>query len=156
MKTDRLDSEMLARLLRADLIPEAYASSKEVRAKKRVLRQRMFLVRVRTMVKNRVRALLCQHGVEPPPVSDLFGKKGLAWLKEEPELPDPDGWLLREEVEPAETLKEKIRATARGSSRSLRRGIRRWGGSGACPRRGRVLLGVDPPRGRGDGALPQP
>lgn len=52
IKTDRLDSEMLARLLRADLIPEAYyASSKEVRAKKRVLRQRMFLVRVRTMVK---------------------------------------------------------------------------------------------------------
>jgi len=67
IKTDRIDSEMLARLLRADLIPEAYASSKEVRAKKRVLRQRMFLVRVRTMVKNRVRALLCQHGVEPPP-----------------------------------------------------------------------------------------
>src|SRR5919202_2951209 len=111
IKTDRLDSEMLARLLRADLIPEAYASSKEVRAKKRVLRQRMFLVRVRTMVKNRVRALLCQHGVQPPPVSDLFGKKGLLWLKEEPELPDPDGWLLREEVELAETLNEKIRAT---------------------------------------------
>jgi transposase len=132
IKTDGLDSEMLARLLRADLIPEAYASSKEVRAKKRVLRQRMFLVRVRTMVKNRVRALLCQHGVEPPPVSDLFGKKGLLWLKEEPELPDPDGWLLREEVEFAETLKEKIRATARGSSRSLRRGIRQWDGSGAC------------------------
>jgi transposase len=102
---------MLARLLRADLIPEAYASSKEVRAKKQVLRQRMFLVRVRTMVKNRVRALLCQHGVQPPAVSDLFGKKGLLWLKEGPELPDPDGWLLREEVELAETLKEKIRAT---------------------------------------------
>ena len=111
IKTDRLDSEMLAHLLRADLIPEAYAPSKEVRAKKRVLRQRMFLVRIRTMVKNRIRALLTQHGVEPPPVSDLFGKKGLAWLKEEPELPDPDGWLLREDVELAETLKAKIRST---------------------------------------------
>jgi transposase len=30
IKTDRLDSEMLARLLRADLIPEAYASSKSL------------------------------------------------------------------------------------------------------------------------------
>jgi len=49
--------------------------------------------------------------VEPPPVSDLFGKKGLAWLKEEPELPDPDGWLLREDVDLAETLKAKIRST---------------------------------------------
>jgi transposase len=111
IKTDKIDSEMLARLLRADLIPEAHASSREVRAAKRVLRQRMFLVRLRTMVKNRVRALLHQHGVEPPPTSDLFSKKGLAWLKEEPELPDPDGWLLREEVELAETLKGKIRAT---------------------------------------------
>lgn len=111
IKTDKIDSEMLAQLLRAELIPEAYAPSKEVRAKKRVLRQRMFLVRLRTMVKNRVRALLSQHGVEPPPVSDLFGKKGLAWLREEPELPEPDGWLLGEDVELAETLKEKIHAT---------------------------------------------
>lgn len=111
IKNDRLDSEMLAHLLRADLIPEAYAPSKEVRARKRVLRQRMFLVRIRTMVKNRIRALLSQHGVTPPAVSDLFDKKGLAWHNEEPELPEPDGRLLRENVELAETLKAKIRAT---------------------------------------------
>jgi len=111
IKNDRLDSEMLAHLLRADLIPEAYAPSKEARAVKRVLRRRMFLVRLRTMVKNRVRALLTRHGIEPPPVSDLFGKKGLLWLKEEPQLPEPDGWLLHEDVELAETLKEMIRAT---------------------------------------------
>ncbi len=111
IKNDKLDSEMLAHLLRADLIPEAYAPSKEVRAKKRVLRHRMFLVRIRTMVKNRIRALLSQHGVEAPPVSNLFGKKGLSWLEEEPELPEPDGWLLRDDVELADTLKEKIRAT---------------------------------------------
>ena len=34
IKTDKLDSEMLAHLLRADLIPEAYAPSKEARATK--------------------------------------------------------------------------------------------------------------------------
>ena len=111
IKTDKLDSEMLAHLLRADLIPKAYAPSKEARATKRVLRQRMFLVRLQTMVKNRVRALLWQHGIEPPPVSDLFGKKGLRWLREETELPEPDGRLLREEVGLAETLKQKIRST---------------------------------------------
>jgi transposase len=111
IKTDKLDSEMLAHLLRADLIPEAYAPSKETRATKRVLRQRMFLVRLQTMVKNRVWALLWQHGIEPPPVSDLFGKKGLTWLREETELPEPDGRLLREEVGLAETLKQKIRST---------------------------------------------
>src|SRR5919107_37958 len=40
IKTDKIDSEMLAHLLRADLIPQAYAPSKKVRAIKRVLRQR--------------------------------------------------------------------------------------------------------------------
>jgi hypothetical protein len=45
-KTDKIDLEILAHLLRADLIPKAYAPSKDVRAVKRVLRQRMSLVRV--------------------------------------------------------------------------------------------------------------
>lgn len=44
IKNDRLDSEILAHLLRAllraELVPEAYAPSKEIRAVKRVLRQR--------------------------------------------------------------------------------------------------------------------
>ena len=43
IKTDAIDSETLAHLLRANLIPEAYAPSREIRAVKRVLRQRMFL-----------------------------------------------------------------------------------------------------------------
>jgi transposase len=50
--------ETLAHLLRAGLIPAAYAPGKEVRATKRVLRQRLFFVRVRTMLKNRIQALL--------------------------------------------------------------------------------------------------
>jgi transposase len=80
IKTDKIDSEILAHLLRTDLIPKAYAPSKDVRAVKRVLRQRLFLVQLRTMVKNRVRALLTQHSVELPKLTDLFGKSGLVWL----------------------------------------------------------------------------
>ena len=45
IKTDKIDSETLAHLLRADLIPAAYAPSADIRAVKRLLRQRMFLVR---------------------------------------------------------------------------------------------------------------
>lgn len=62
IKTDKIDSEILAHLLRADLIPTAYAPSKEIRALKRVLRQRMFIVRTRVSVKNRIRALLTAFG----------------------------------------------------------------------------------------------
>lgn len=96
IKTDKIDSETLAHLLRADLIPKAYAPSKEVRAVKRVLRQRLFLVQLRTMMKNRIRALLAQHAVEVPKLSDLFGKCGFAWLRQI-ELSGPDGSLLRED-----------------------------------------------------------
>jgi transposase len=107
IKTDKIDSEILAHLLRADLIPEAYAPSKEVRAVKRVLRQRMFLVRVRSMVKNRVAALLAQHSVQQPEVSDLYGKAGLQWLREV-HLPEPDGALLEEDIRLLEVLGERI------------------------------------------------
>lgn len=97
IKTDKIDSETLAHLLRADLIPRAHASSKETRARKRVLRQRMFFVRVRTMVRNRIRALLVQHAVDQPRASDLFGRSGQEWLRKL-SLPDPDGRLLQENL----------------------------------------------------------
>lgn len=110
IKTDAIDSETLAHLLRADLIPEAYAPSKDVRAIKRVLRQRMFFVRVRAMLRNRVHALLAQHSVEQPKVSDIFGNGGLRWLRGL-RLPDPDGAVLQEDVGLFEVLTERIGAT---------------------------------------------
>jgi len=110
IKTDKIDSETLAHLLRADLIPEAYAPSKGVRAIKRVLRQRMFFVRVRTMLKNRIKALLAQHSVQIPQVSDLYGKKGLQWLKAL-KLPEPDGELLNEDLNLLLVLNQRIAAT---------------------------------------------
>lgn len=110
IKTDKIDSETLAHLLRADLIPAAYAPSKEVRAIKRVLRQRLFLVRVQTMVKNRIWALLSQQAVEPPQLTDLYGKAGMAWLRTV-SLPDPDGRLLAEDLTLLEVLHDRIAAT---------------------------------------------
>jgi len=110
IKTDKIDSETLAHLLRADLIPQAYAPPKEIRAIKRVLRQRMFFVRIRTMLKNRIKALLAQHSVEIPQVSDLYGKKGLRWLKNLT-LPEPDGKLLNEDLNLLLVLNERIAAT---------------------------------------------
>ena len=81
IKTDKIDSEILAHLLRTYLIPRAHAPSKETRALKRVLRQRLFRVQLCTKVKNRIRALLAQRDVLLPNVSDLFGKQGMVWLK---------------------------------------------------------------------------
>lgn len=110
IKTDKIDSETLAHLLRADLIPLAYAPSKDIRAIKRVLRQRMFFVRVRTMLKNRIKALLAQHSLDIPKFSDLYGKKGLQWLKGL-KLPQPDGKLLNEDLDLLVVLNARITAT---------------------------------------------
>jgi transposase len=110
IKNDKIDSETLAQLLRADLIPQAYAPSKEIRAVKRVLRQRMFFVRVQTMVKNRIHALLAQHAIVLPDATDLYGKAGLAWLQQLA-LPQPDGQLLRDDLCLLATLRERIIAT---------------------------------------------
>lgn len=76
VKTDSIDSHMLAQLLRGGLIPCAHVPSAHTRQLKNILRQRLFLVRVRTMVKNRIHALLDRNHVAPPSFSDLFGRAG--------------------------------------------------------------------------------
>lgn len=110
IKTDGIDSETLAQLLRADLIPAAHACSKQTRAVKRVLRQRAFLVNVRTMTKNRIAALLAQHELQPPRATDLYGKAGRTWL-EQLTLPDSDSELLREQLSLIDWLSERISST---------------------------------------------
>ncbi|NPV54700.1 MAG: IS110 family transposase [Firmicutes bacterium] len=97
IKNDKIDSEILAQLLRSNLIPPAFAFSRENRAVKRVLRQRMFLVKLRTMLKNRIHALLMQHEIEKPKLTDLFGTRGMAWLQAL-ELPYPDDAIFREDL----------------------------------------------------------
>lgn len=110
IKTDEIDSRTLAHLLRADLIPQAYAPSRDIRAIKRVLRQRMFFVRLQTMVKNRITALLAQHTIERPDVSDLYGKAGKRWLQNLV-LPEPDGSILQEDLGLLEVLQGRIKST---------------------------------------------
>jgi transposase len=58
IKTDSIDAATLAHLLRSDLIPEAYAPSRDTRDKKYLLRYRASLVKIRTMLKNIVHAVL--------------------------------------------------------------------------------------------------
>jgi len=110
IKNDRIDSATLAHLLRADLIPEAYACSADLRSLKRVLRQRMFLVRIQTMLKNRIQALLYQYDLKKPKVSDLFGAAGSKWLRSL-HLPSPDGEILSEDLALLDTVKERLAAT---------------------------------------------
>jgi transposase len=79
VKTDKIDSHTLAQLLRADLIPCAYIPPREIRDLRELLRYRAGLVRLQTMVKNRIHAILLKHGYQAP-VRDVFGIRGREWL----------------------------------------------------------------------------
>jgi hypothetical protein len=56
IKNDKVDSLILARLLRADLIPQAYAPSKEIRELRSRCRNRTFLVSLKTRLLNKIRS----------------------------------------------------------------------------------------------------
>jgi transposase len=110
IKTDKISADILCDLLRSNLLPEAYVPNKETREAKNILRQRMFFVRVQTMVKNRIYTILDRHSEmvsQAPDVSDLFGATGMEWLRQAV-LPGQDGKLLASELELLEMLKRKI------------------------------------------------
>jgi len=75
LKTDKVDARMLAHLLRADLIPESYIPSKEMRNLRNLVRHRANLVKVRVVVKNKIKAYLLKDGVQTKG-SYIFSEKG--------------------------------------------------------------------------------
>jgi transposase len=78
LKDDKVDARTLAHLLRADLLPEAWLAPQQVRDQRALLRHRAALVRVATMLKNRVHAVLADRGIRVP--ERLWTTAGRAWL----------------------------------------------------------------------------
>jgi transposase len=65
-KNDRVDAAILAQLLRADLLPEAWIAPLEVRQLRALLRHRVSLVRLGTQLRNRIHAVAADHGYDRP------------------------------------------------------------------------------------------
>ena len=65
-KTDKLDAKGLAILLRNGTLPEVWIPPSELRDQRELLRLRIFLVRLRTRVKNRIHGTLARHNVQVP------------------------------------------------------------------------------------------
>jgi transposase len=79
IKNDKIDSETLARLLKADLIPESYVPPKEIRKLRASVRHRKILVRQRTKIKNHIHAVLRKANLKTS--INIFTKKGMLLLK---------------------------------------------------------------------------
>src|SRR5436305_14442632 len=86
-----------------------------------LLRQRLFWVRLRTMLRNRMHAILDrQHGLERPQLKNFFSRRGQTWL-EEMQLPCAEAQpLLTQDLEVAERLEEKIKQLDRSMGQSQR------------------------------------
>jgi transposase len=79
LKNDRVDSETLAHLSRADLLPEAWMADVATQQLRQLTRLRITLGRQRAKAKNQLQAVLHQEGFLKP-VADVFGKRGRVWL----------------------------------------------------------------------------
>jgi transposase len=110
-KTDRIDCWVLAELARLDLVPEIWLPDPQVRAERERARFRLHLAKHRRSLKNRVHAILFQHGV-PRPGSDPFGAGGRRLLAQLA-LPEPWASTLQASLALIDTLDEQIHACER-------------------------------------------
>jgi len=80
LKNDKVDAAILAQLLRADLLPEAWIAPPDVRQLRAVLRHRTSLVRLGTRLRNRIHAVAADHGYDRP--ASYWTGPGRGWLAE--------------------------------------------------------------------------
>jgi transposase len=107
IKTDTIDARTLAHLLRADLVPMVHVPSRETRAQKNLLRQRLWLIGLRTMTKNRIHHILDRNHVAIPACSDIFGKAGRQAL-DEMDIPTHDSRLLKAHLELLDHIQSQV------------------------------------------------
>jgi transposase len=105
IKSDKVDARILAHLLRSNLVAESYVPPKHLREIRTLVRHRVAIVKIRTMVKNEVHALIDKHGFACP-YSDIFGKGGLEWLRSL-QLPPVDSLILGNHLTHLESLNEQ-------------------------------------------------
>ncbi len=78
-KTDKLDAALLARLLRANLIPSAHIPARPYSDLRDLTRARARLVRLMVRAKNELHAVLARSNIQVPYVN-IFCKSGRRWI----------------------------------------------------------------------------
>ena len=81
-KTDKLDSQLLANLLRINQIPLAYIPPEGYQQLRDVTRHRARLSRQAAVAKTQLRGLLARHNLAAP-YRSAFGIRGCRWFREQ-------------------------------------------------------------------------
>jgi transposase len=112
-KTDKLDARGLAILLRNGTLPEVWIPPSELRDQRELLRLRVFLVRLRTRVKNRIHGTLARYNIQVPG-ADLFGVEARLELDARlPELPAHNREAVEQELATLDFLQIQIESAER-------------------------------------------
>ncbi|MHB2036731.1 MAG: IS110 family RNA-guided transposase, partial [Nitrososphaerales archaeon] len=109
IKSDEIDARILAHLLRSDLIAESYVPPQELREIRALIRHRLSIVKIRTMVKNKVHALIDKNGIETE-LPNIFSKKaGMQWLRSLQFQSSLDRLMLDNYLEHLDSLQRQIK-----------------------------------------------
>ena len=107
IKHDKLDSRILAELLRTGFLAEAWIAPRPVREERQLLRYRVNTVRWATRSKNCIHAVLNRNGIRSP-LRSPFGPQGREFL-EKAELPGTDRWEVKGQLARLDLLGEQIK-----------------------------------------------
>lgn len=111
IKTDKIDSKILAYMLKADMLPKVYVPSKISMENKILLRNRISLVRIRTAIKNKIHVIIGRNrdyyqALEN--LTDMFGKTGTKMLKDI-KIPAPDYDILKGYLNLIDEINKKVK-----------------------------------------------
>lgn len=81
IKTDKVDAQVLAQLLRCDFLPRVWCPDQDTQALRQSTTERAVLCADATRIKNRIHSVLAQRLIEAPP-GDLFQGRNRAWLEQ--------------------------------------------------------------------------
>ncbi len=110
-KTDKLDARGLALLLRNGTLPRVWIPPGELRDQRELPRMRMTMVRIRTIIKNRIQATLTKYAIQIHNMSDIFGVAGRKLLSRRiTELPPQTHRSLEGELTLLDQIGEQIQS----------------------------------------------
>jgi len=107
IKHDKLDSRVLAELLRTGFLAEAWIAPRPVREERQLLRYRVNTVRWVTRSKNCIHAVLNRNGIRSP-LRSPFGPQGREFLAKA-ELPGTDRWEVKGQLARLDLLGEQLK-----------------------------------------------
>lgn len=112
VKTDKIDAAVLAQLYSSGFLPEVWIPDERTQALRRQVARRAQIVRQRTRLKNEIHSVLAAHLIPRCTATDLFGKRGRAWLAEQP-LPMDERLAVEQRLRELDRLGDDLKVIER-------------------------------------------